>query len=402
MPQFKYRAYDRQGKQMTGTMHGDNVPAINTALSNQGYIPIAVTESGDLSGISINIFRQKVTLKDLMVFTRQMWTLQRAGVPIESSLSALREQADNEYFKKVLSMVIKDIQGGVSLSVAFSRHPDVFQPLFVNMVGAGEVSGKLDEVLLHLSEMCEFDLNTKEKIKAATRYPLITFVTLIIAFLVIVTFVIPRFMGMFATYGAQLPLPSRILLGINDAVRHHWLMLMLALATLVTLVRYYINTPSGRFYWDWMKIKIPIFGTLVFDLIMSRFTKILSELLSSGIPIIQSLQLVSDTIGNAVVRKAVLSIQQSVNEGKGMSDPMKRSGFFSPLVVQMVSVGEQSGKTDELLGHVASYYQEQANYLTKNLTTLIEPMLIFVIGGMVLLLALGVFLPMWNMTNIVH
>ncbi len=400
MPQFKYRAYDRQGKLITGVMRADNVPAVSAFLAGQSHIPVAITESGDLS-LSFNIFRPKVSLRDLMLFARQMWTLQKAGVPIEASLTAMREQVEKEYFKKVLSAVIKDIQGGASLSVAFSRHPDVFDVLFVNMVSAGEASGKLDEVLLNLAEMCEFEQGTREKIKAATRYPLIIFCTLVIAFFVIVMFVIPPFTNLYGHYGSSLPVPTLILLFINSALRHYWYLVLLLAGGLVFAFKSYVNTKLGRYQWDYLMIKMPPIGSLFFNLSMSRFARILSQLLGSGVPILQSLQLVADTVGNTVIQKAIVSLQKSVNEGKGMSETMKHSGFFAPIVVQMVSIGEQTGKTEELLSHIAGYYEDQANAIIKNLSSLIEPALIFFLGGMVLLLALGVFLPSWNLVNVV-
>ena len=402
MPIYRYKVRDRQGKAIIGTLEGVNQQAASQSLYRQGYILISLTEARDSSHFLGNFFKPKVRLEDRNTFTRQLYTLQRAGLPLVSSLSSLREQVSSVYFKKVLTQVIREIEAGATLSQAISRYPDVFDALYVNMVRSGEFSGKLDEILIHLAEMGEFDAQTRDKVKAATRYPLITVVTIVIAFMMIITFVIPKFSLLYSRFGSELPLATRILMWINNTIRHDWPKVIVALTALIFAFRTVINTPSGRFQWDLFKIKVPVFGKLFFYLTMSRFAKILSELLASGLPIIQSLQLVSDTIGNAVVKKAVLSIQQSVNEGKGMSEPMKRSGYFSPLVVQMVAIGEQSGKTDELLNHAADYYTDQANYITKNLTTLIEPMLLFVIGGMVLVLALGVFMPMWNLTSVVN
>jgi MSHA biogenesis protein MshG len=221
------------------------------------------------------------------------------------------------------------------------------------------------------------------------------------AFVMIVMFVIPPFMNLYANYGANLPLPTRFLLFVNAAFRQYWYLVLLLVTGMVFAFKSYVNTKSGRYQWDYLMIKMPPTGSLFFNLSMSRFARILSQLLGSGVPILQSLQLVADTVGNTVIQKAIVSLQKSVNEGKGMSETMKRSGFFAPIVVQMVSIGEQTGKTEELLSHIAGYYEDQANGIIKNLSSLIEPILIFILGGMVLLLAMGVFLPTWNLVNVI-
>jgi len=400
MPKFNYKVRDRAGRPVTGEMEGENVRSVSEHLAKQGYIPISVNQVSDQADLLGNLFRPKIKLAERTVFTRQLHTMAKAGLPLVSSLTSLREQIQNSYFKKVLAHIIKELEGGSPFSDALGRHPDVFDSLYVNMVRSGESSGKLDEVLFSLTEMGDFDMKTKDRVKSATRYPLMTLATLVVAFMIVITFVIPKFATVYSQQGSQLPLPTRILLWINDTIRHDWGKVIVAMGTIYYLFRWYTRTPKGRYLWDQFRIKVPVFGALVVSLIMSRFTMILAELMSSGVPIIQSLQLVSDTVDNTVIRKALHSIQQSVNEGKGMSEPMRRSTLFPPMVVQMVTVGEQSGKSDELLRHVSAYYQDQADNMTKNMTTLIEPMLIMVIGGMVVVLALGVFLPMWNMTNV--
>ena len=400
MSKFNYKARDRAGRPITGDMEAESTRRVSEFLAKQGYIPISVSQVNESTDILGNFFKPKIKLADRTIFTRQLHTMVKAGLPLVSSLISLREQVQSPYFKKVLAEIVKELEGGAPFSDTLSHHPDVFDSLYVNMIRSGESSGKLDEILLNLAEMGDFDLKTKDSVKGATRYPLITVATLIVAFLVIVTFVIPKFASLYGQQGSSLPLPTKILLWINNTIRYQWGKALVVLGAIYYLFRWYIRTPGGRYLWDRLKLKVPVFGPLVLNLIMSRFTKILSELMSSGVPIIQSLQLVGDTVDNTVVRRAIHSIQQSVNEGKGMSEPMRRSGFFAPMVIQMITIGEQSGKSDELLKHVSGYYQEQADHMTKNLTSLIEPMLIFMIGGMVLVLALGVFLPMWNMTKV--
>ena len=400
MPYFRYKAVDRTGRRVIAKMQADNVAGVSNFLSKQGYIPVSIKEAPP--DFSILLLLGKVSLDEVMMFTRQLWTLHRVGIPLQNSLVSLGAQTKNERFKKVITDIIQEIEGGVSLSAAMSTHPEVFDTLYVSMIKAGAVSGKLDEVLLYLAEMCRFEFETKAKIKAATRYPLLTLATLAMAFLMIVTFVIPKFTTLFRQFKAELPLPTRLLLAINYGIRHEWLLILLSLTAFCFLFRFYVKTERGKYQWDALKIKIPVMGPLLFNLVMSRFAKILSHLMSSGIPILESLRLVSETAGNAVIQKEIYGIQQGINEGKRMSERMEKSGFFSPMVVQMVAIGEQTGKTEELLNHVAAYYESQATSMINNLTTLIEPILILFLGGMDLFLALGIFLPMWDLTYVVR
>ena len=401
MHNFSYRVRDRKGKAITGVIQGENAQSVAEALGKQGYFPMSIVQSKPINLSFLDVFKPRVKAKDLNIFTRQLWTMQKAGLPLLSGLASLREQASSETFKKVIVQLIKEIEAGNSFSVALSLQPRVFEPVFVHMVRAGEASGKLDEVFFHLSEMGEFETSTKEKLKSATIYPSITFFSLGIAFFVVVTFVVPRFTGIFANAGRKMPLPTRILLTINDLFRNHWIELIVVVALVIFAVRSYISTPFGRYQWDFLKLKVPVLGKLVFFLQLSRFSKILGELLRTGVPILQALQLVSDTLNNRVIEKAVVAIQKNVNEGKGMASAMKATGIFTPMITQMVEVGENSGRTDELLSYVAGYYEDQSNLIIKNFSTLIEPILLFVLGGMVILLALGVFLPVWDLVNVV-
>ena len=402
MQNFSYRVRDRKGKAVTGVMQGESAQAVADALGKQGYFPMSIIESKPVDMSFLDWFKPRVKRNDLNVFTRQLWTLQKTGLPLLSGLSSLREQQTNDVFRKVIVQIIHELESGSSLSTALAKQPRVFEPVYIHMVRAGEASGKLDEIFYQLSEMGEFEQRTKEKITSATIYPLITLCSLSVAFIVVTTFVVPKFTGVFASHGRVLPTPTRILLTINDIIRNHWMETLVVLVMMFFVFRLYVSRPFGRYQLDYFKLKFPVIGKLVFYLQMSRFGKILSELLKTGVPILQSLQLVSDTLNNKVIEKGVTTIQQSVNEGKGMSAAMKSTHLFTPMVVQMVEVGEHSGRTDELLTYVAEYYEDQANLMIKNFSTLIEPMLIFFLGGMVLLLALGVFMPVWDLVNVVR
>lgn len=334
------------------------------------------------------------------MFTRQLATLQKAGLPILSSLKALREQAVNKKLKEVIGQILRDIEGGSSLSSALAKHPKAFSVLYVNMVNSGETAGTLDQVLERLADLGEHDEKIKMRVKAATRYPVIVVVSMLIGFLILIAVVVPRFARIYAQFTTVLPLPTQILLGIQYVLSRFWWFLLLAAAAGIFGFNKFINTKKGRFFWDGLKLKVLVFGPLVLKLSMSRFSRLTSMLMKSGVPILKVLELASGGAGNVIISRTIDSIKASVNEGKGMAEPMKVSGVFPPIVVQMVSAGEETGKVDELLLHVSDYYDSQVEYTIDNLTSLIEPILIFVLGTGVLFMALGIFLPMWNVMSL--
>ena len=268
------------------------------------------------------------------------------------------------------------------------------------MVKAGEASGLLDEVLERLANLGEQQMQTNAKIKSATMYPIIVIATLLVAFGVVVTFVLPRFAELFTRFDVELPMPTRILLGVSYVVQHWWHLLAFCVAALVFILKKYINTRQGRILWDSLKLNVPIFGPLVLKIVMSRFTRISSALIRSGIPLLQVLEMASKTVGNVVVGAAINKIRGFVNEGKAMNEVMKNDKLFPPIVTQMVAVGESTGKLEQLLLRISDYYDAQVDHALKNMTTIIEPILIFCLGGMVLVMALGIFLPMWNMVQV--
>ncbi len=403
MPTFYYKARDRQGRAVEGAITAATEKDAAEAVSRQNLIPISISAEAKLSSLGskeITFFEKKIKLEDINLFTRQVLIMHRAGVPIVASLASLRDQMKLPRFKRIISTMIRDVEGGAAISIAFSHHEKTFGHLYVSMVRSGEASGKLEEALEHIVEMGEFQLATQDKIASATRYPIIVLSTMICAFIFVVTFIMPKFTSLYAQYKSDLPLPTKILLGINHVVRHQWLGALGVIIVFIIAFRFAVRTPQGRYVWDLIKIKMPLFGEIFFNLAMGRFAKTLSDLLASGVPILEALQLVSKTVSNAVVEKAVLDVRRSVNEGRGMREPMQQSGFFSPMVVQMVATGEQSGKIDELLKHVSDYYIDKVNSMVKNIATYIEPVMVFLMGGLALLLALGVFLPMWGIMSI--
>lgn len=401
MGEFEYKVRDKFGKLVTGVVEADSDKIAGSKLKQMGYTPILVKLKRGESGTSrLFVGFQKVKFSDLNMFTRQLVSLQKAGLPLLTSLSSIRDQTHVGILNATLSMVVKDIEGGAHFSEALAKHPRVFDELYVNMVKAGEAGGMLDEVLERLAILGEHEERTKTKIKTATRYPIIVICALAIGFLILTTFVIPRFANLFDQFNTTLPLPTRVLIWINYVITNFWWLILMLVAGIAFAFNRFIKTEAGRFWWDGFKLKVPIFGPLFTKITMSRFARITGTLTKSGVPILHILELTSRGVGNAVIARAIENISASVNEGKGMSEPMKLSGMFPPAVVQMVSAGEATGKVDELLLHVSDYYDSQADYTISNLTASIEPILIFVLSCGVLFIALAIFLPMWNLMSL--
>ena len=402
MPTYKYKVRDKHGRSVTGLMGGTEEKEVVDNLKKMGYTPISVkaqSSNAKSSGIS---FFARVKDEDKALFTRQIHTLLKAGVPLLASLEAVGDQTSSSILMNVISKMKADVEAGASFSDALSKFPKIFSVLYVSMVKAGEATGALDDVMRRLAEMTEYDMEVKQKIKTATRYPMIALGALVIAFFVIVLFVIPRFSNFFLQFDLELPLPTRMLLGLYYVLSNYWFIVIGVLIALIAVFIRFINTTFGRRQWDMLKIKVPVFGPLLFKLSMARFAKTTSTLIASGIDMLKTLDLAADTVGNVVIATAIRDIREGVNQGQGLAGPMKVSKLFAPIVVQMVSIGEESGKLDELLLNTSEHYDQQVDYTMKNLTTLIEPILIFVLGIMVLFVALGVFLPMWDMVKIVR
>ncbi len=398
MANYQYRARDKFGKPVSGLLAAESETVAANKLSQLGYVPISIRLTEKEQGLT-NLFARfkKVKLADLNLFTRQFVTLLKAGLPISLSLQTLKEQATNKLLKDTIDKIIKDIEGGTSLSSALKMHPKIFNALYVNMVASGEAGGMLDEVLERLALLGEHDEQIRQRIRAATRYPIIVVIAIIIGFLILTTLVIPRFARLYSQFTTTLPLPTQILIGINYIVTKFWWLMILFTIAFIFGFKKFINIKRGRLWWDGFKLKVPILGPLVLKLSLSRFSRITGVLMRSGVPILNILELTSAGAGNVIISRVIDNIRINVTEGKGMVEPMRVSGIFPPIVIQMVSVGEKTGKLDELLIHVSNYYDSQVDYTINNFTSLIEPILIFFLGCGVLFMALGIFLPMWNL-----
>lgn len=402
MPNFRYKARDKYGALFMGTFETSGKEAVAGHLDSLGYIPVSIEE--ERPGISLAELLphfETISAEDLIIFSRQLATLISAGIPFMASFNALEEQTENPKLKKVISQVRKEVEGGSTFADALAKHPKVFSSLYVSMVKAGETGGVLDEILNRLATLAEHEAETRARIKAGTRYPKIVLVALVVAFGILVSFVIPKFAALYANFKAELPLPTRIMIGINTAVHRYGLVILAAIVSAIFGFRKYINTPAGRLWWDGFKLKLPIFGPIFMKSALSRFARVFGTLTRSGLPVLQTLEIVSETVGNVVIARIVDNIRDSACQGRGIVQPMRVSKIFPPIVVQMVAVGEESGKMEEMLTKVSEYYDRDVDYAIKNLSSSLEPLLLVVIGGVILFLALAIFMPWWNLINVV-
>jgi type II secretory pathway component PulF len=397
---FNYKARDEKGSLIAGTMDADSQRAVSSHLDSMGLFPIAVSEKKGMALLSIEDFLTKldrVRLDDIIFFTRQLRTVIKAGVPLISGLKALEEQTNNRKLKRAIKKVWQDLDRGKSFSEALSGHADIFSDLYVSMVKAGEIGGVLDEVLERLAQLLEFQMKTKEMFKSALRYPTMVIGAIIIAFFVMVTFVIPKFSLLFKGSAVKLPLPTRVLLWMNDMVQAYGIYILGGIVGIGIAVFIYTRTEQGQFARDQLKLKIPFVGNIILKICMSRFAYVQENLIRAGVPIVTALEIVARTVGNLVIAKKVIEISQKIEKGKGIARPMKDSGIFPPLVLHLIATGEDTGSLEEMLREVSIHYDTEVSYSLARLSSWIEPILVGVLGGMVLFLALALFLPWWGM-----
>jgi MSHA biogenesis protein MshG len=416
MPQFNYKARDRGGKLITGQMEGPNRAEIAGRIGGLGYVPVFIQEkdgktvpgtgggkraSGASKDLSLSFFEKfrRVRADELLFFTRQLATVIRAGIPITTGLSILAEQAKNPLLSSAIQDILERVKEGEPLSEALACHPKIFQDIYIHMVRAGEASGKLEEVLNRVGSFIEYDIETKARIKTATRYPKMVFGALIGAFLFAIYFILPKFMSMFLSFKTALPLPTRMMIGLHYIFSNYWYLIFGTMGAAIGVFQWYVRTKTGRYQWDRIKIQIPIMGPVFLKIAMSRFTRMFVTLNRSGLPMLETLEISASTVGNVYLANIIIGIQQSVKDGGMLSDKMKDKAIFPPLVYQMFAVGESSGTLDDIVEKVSEFYDKEVDNSIKNLSSLIEPIMIIFMGGMMLFLALSIFMPMWDMAK---
>jgi|CXWL01.1.fsa_nt_gi type IV pilus assembly protein PilC len=403
MPAFAYKAKTSAGIVMEGVIDAAEQRGAVDKLRAQKLVVLEIAEKGESPVAKIRAMlgmgksRGKVTSKDLVLFSRQLSTLVSAGVPIVQSLGILENQAENPAFKEVLAAVKTDIESGLSISDALRKHEHAFPELYTAMVKAGELGGILDVILERLTVYLESSEALKAKVKAAMMYPAIVLSICGVVTVFLMIFVIPTFKNIFASFGAELPLPTQILIDLSDAMTKRWYVIVAApFAAWKGFNRFYA-TPYGRRWVDAQSLKAPIFGPILKKVAVARFTRTLGTLIKSGVPIMQALDTVAATAGNVLIAEAVMMTRESIREGGHLSDPLKKSGIFPNMVTSMISVGEETGALDIMLAKIADFYDQEVDTAVKGLTSLIEPIVIVVMGVIIGTIVIAMFMPMFGL-----
>jgi type IV pilus assembly protein PilC len=405
MATFSYKALDTRGAAASGQIDADNKAAVAAGLRNKGLTVVDIDEvKTSLAQTDIFASLQRIKAKDLTIFSRQFATMINSGLAMLRALSVLEEQTENKKFAKVLGMVRADVEAGTALSDALEKHPRVFSPLYVNMVRAGEIGGILDGVLNRLATQLEKDDNIRRAVKSAMTYPLMIASFALIVMTGMVLFLIPVFAGMYQELGnAQLPLLTRMMVTASDTMRS-WkgAVVVVVIIALIVIIRKVKRTEKGTEVWDRFKLHVPMgIGEVIRKIAVARFSRTLGTLVSSGVPILQAIEITGKSAGNAVIEHAMAAVQVSVKEGQTISAPLKDARVFPDMVVQMIAVGEETGALDSMLQKVADFYEDEVNAAVKSLTSILEPIMMLGVGAIVGVVVIGMYLPIFNMMNIV-
>ena len=405
MPSYAYKGRDSGGKLVEGVVDGADSGAVVDFLRGQGVTPVAITpvQSGAAKKSfdwNLRLTRPHVGHIDLLLFSRQMYTLLKSGVPILRALSGLQDAAINPEMKRVSGEIRESLEGGRDLSQALARHPRIFSPFYLSMVRVGEATGLLEEIFLRLFEHLEFERYMREQVKSALRYPSFVVLAMVIAIVVVNIFVIPAFAKVFAGFGAQLPLMTRILLNFSEFMLESWPLLLAAATGGALAFRAWVRTPRGHYAWDRLSLRFPIAGKILHKAALSRFARSFSLAIRSGVPLMQALSNSAQTVDNSFVARRIEGMRENVERGESLLRAAITSGIFTPIVLQMVAVGEESGAVDEMMDEIGDMYRQEVEYELKTLSQQIEPILIVLLGVMVLILALGIFLPMWDLGKV--
>ena len=404
MPKFSYQAITETGATTSGEIEAESLESANSMLASRGYIPTRVkAEQSSLSGLQLSNIRERfspIKAPELILFTKQFKTMFAAGVSMMNMLGILQEQSENLRLRRILGTMHQDIKEGASLHEAFSKHKKVFSPLYCSMIRAGEASGALPEVLERLIYIIEHEHKVKSDIKSALTYPIIVVVFLFTAFLVLITQVIPKFVNIFKNAGLTLPLPTQICLLIYQFLSSYWYLILGGVALIAIFLFYYLKTDQGKFNRDTILMRVPLLGPLFMKSSVSRFASIFSILQSSGVDVLDSMDILAGTIGNAAVARELEGIKDSLAEGRGIAGPLGQAKYFTPMLINMVAIGEESGKLESMLRDVAEHYDTEVEYSMKKLSEAIGPLLTVGLAAVVGFFALAIFLPMWDLTRI--
>jgi MSHA biogenesis protein MshG len=405
MPTFSYKGRNSGGQLIEGVLEGGSSVAVVDVLLGQGLTPVEIKETrirsaSSVASPNITLFKQKVSQIDLLLFSRQMHTLLKSGVPILRALNGLQDAAINPEMKHVIGEVRESLEAGRDLSQAFARHPGVFSSFYISMVRVGEATGLLEEIFLRLFDHLEFERYMREQVKSALRYPSFVILAMAVAIVIVNIFVIPAFAKVFAGFGAELPMMTQVLLGFSNFMVAYWPLLLAVAIGCVLVFRAWVGTVKGRYVWDRISLKIPIAGKILHKAALSRFSRSFSLGIRSGVPIMQALTNSAQTVDNTYVARCIEGMRENVERGESLLRASIGSGIFTPIVLQMVAVGEESGAVDDMMDEIGDMYRQEVEYELKTLSQQIEPILIVMLGVMVLILALGIFLPMWDLGKV--
>jgi type IV pilus assembly protein PilC len=404
MMKYSYQAINESGANVSGTIEAVSVEMAESIILAKGYIPSKVSAaSGAAAGGSFlaSIRERMVNVKigDLILFTKQFRSMMQAGVPIIRLLQVLENQTEDKVLKGVITAMDQDVQAGKSLYEAMKKHPSLFSPLYLSMINAGEISGTIPDILGRLVDIIEHEAKIKSDIKSALQYPFIVLIALAVAFFVLLTFVIPKFASIFAKTGMALPLPTKIAMLMYQGLANYWYILIGGVVGLIVGLRMYFKTAAGSYARDAFFLKVPLFGPLFQKAAMSRFASIFAILQASGVPVMQSMEILSGTIGNTAISHEFDRVHDKIKEGQGISGPLSSAKYFTPMVVDMVAIGEESGNIEDMLRQIAIHYDDEVGYAVKRLSDMIGPILIVGLAAVVGFFALAIYMPMWDLTK---
>ena len=405
MPRFAFEARNQLGETQSGQREALDASALAAELAAGGLVPIRVIPAEDApitKAAGFALFEKRVSLDEVILFSHQMYSLTKAGISIVRCVRGLAESQKNERLQEVLLDIAENLESGVDLASSLRRFPQVFSELYASIIHVGENTGRLEEAFRQIAVYLEIERETKKRIKTATRYPMFVLAAIGIAIVVLNVFVIPSFSKVFAKFHAELPWQTQMIIGVSDFFVAYWPALLLLVCGAAFGVRHYINTRHGRFNWDRWKLKLPILGSIFERINLARFCQTFAMVSRSGVPITQGLHVISRAIGNEYMADRVTTMRMGIERGEGIAQTARDSGMFTPVVLQMIAVGEETGAIDELVEQAAGFYEEEVDYELKSLTDAVEPILIIAIGIMVLILALGVFLPLWDLSSVAN
>ena len=398
---YQYQGRNKRGELLKGTIESPSPQAVAQWLRETEIFPLSISAQSPPSTqpewFTNLLGENAVSLVDLLLFTRQISTMVRAGLPMMQAIEGIQKSTASKGLAKILQVVRADLDRGMDLSTAFSHHPKVFNEYYVSMVRVGEDSGRLEESFRNLHHQIDFDRQMKQKVKSALRYPTFVMIAIGIALAILTIFVIPVFAQTFKSLGAELPLLTRVLIGTSNFAVNFWWGILLMMGLLYVLIGMFLKSPQGRYRWDRAKLRLPIFGKIIVKSTIARFCRSFSTATKSGVPIVQAFHLVSRVVDNVFYEERILQMRQGVERGESLSRVMHTSGIFSPLELQMIAVGEETGEIDSMVEQIALIYQEDVEYEVSKLSQAIEPILLAVMGVLVGILLLGIFLPLWSL-----